>query len=608
MPYEITRTELVWPGKYDENGTRREPDRVSLPFQVIERVNESRATREAKRDRGLTLFDFWEGETAETFEDGCRNMLIWGENKLVMSSLLHQFAGKIDLIYIDPPFATGADFSMSVPVGDGDEKIFKEQSVIEEKAYRDTWGAGPSSYLAMLADRLRLMRELLSDEGTIFLHLDPGMAARGRLLLDEVFGDGSLINEIIWCYRGGGVPRNAFSRKHDVILWHGRGERHHFEPQYVPYSDASQALVRGRGGTAIDNRPRELERGAHMPDWWTDINSLQTWSPERTGFKTQKPLALLERLITAATSQGALVADFFVGSGTTLVAAEKLGRRWIGVDLGRFAINTTRKRLLDLSGCKPFEVLNLGKYERRYWQVATFGEDLDEDGVITLYEYIAFILKLYGADPARGMQWLHGKKGRAFVHVGAVDSPVTIAEIFACIEECTALKAKELHVLGWEWEMGLHGLMETEAKARGIQLVLRQIPREVMEKEAAAKGDVQFFELAYLDVEVKPTLSKREVVAQLRNFVIPNPELIPDEVRQKIRKWSDYVDYWAIDWDFANDTFQQGWVTYRTQKDRTLTLQSEPHAYDQAGEHSVMVKVIDIFGNDTSTILKVRVD
>jgi adenine-specific DNA-methyltransferase len=607
MRFDVTRAELVWPGKYDDEGRRREVDRVSLPFQVIERVNESRATQEAEKSRNPTLFDVWQGDSAETFEDGWRNKLIWGDNKLVMSSLLDQFAGKVDLIYIDPPFATGADFSLSVPVGDGDAELFKEQSVIEEKAYRDTWGAGQASYLTMLNDRLLLMRELLSEEGTIFLHLDPGMAARGRLLLDEVLGGDSQINEIVWCYRGGGVPRNAFSRKHDVILWHGRSDKHHFEAQHVPYSQASQALVRGRGGTAIDDRPRDLERGAHMPDWWTDINSLQTWSPERTGYDTQKPEPLLERIITAASKPGALVADFFGGSGTTVAAAEKLGRRWIVADLGRYAVHTTRKRLLGIPGCKPFEVLNLGKYERRYWAVATFGEDLDNDGLISLYEYVAFILKLYGATPAAGMQHLHGKVGAAFVHVGAVDSPVTIDESRACVDECVALKAKELHILGWEWEMGLHDPISRDAKRRGVNLVLRQIPREVMEQQAGARGDVEFFELAYLDVEIAPTPKKLEIVAKLNKFVLPNPELVPDAVRSKIKKWSDYVDYWAVDWNFSDDTFMQAWVTYRTRRNRALDLESDFHSYDAAGTYNVMVKVIDIFGNDTSKIIPIKV-
>ena len=599
MPYEITRTELVWPGKYDADGKRREPARVSLPFQVIERVNESRATREAKRQRGLTLFDFWEGDTADTFEDGWRNKLIWGENKLVMSSLLDQFAGKIDLIYIDPPFATGADFSFSALVGDGSDVLVKEQSLIEEAAYWDTWGGGAASYVAMIADRLRVLKDLLTATGSLLVHCDFRVMHFVGLVLDEMLGSGDrgasedrpgFRNEIAWMYGLGGSSPKCYPKKHDTLLWYTKSAQWYFDPPMVP---------------ATSQRMKGLDK--KCPDTW-DIPAINNMADERTGYPTQKPEALLERVISAHSRRGDLVADFFCGSGTTQVVAERLGRRWIGCDLSRYAIHVTRKRLLDVPDCNPFEVLNLGKYERTYWQVATFGEDLDEDGLISLYEYIAFILKLYGAAPTAGMQWLHGKKGRAFVHVGAVDSPVTITEIAACIEECVALKARELHILGWEWEMGLHDPMEDEAKARGVQLVLRQIPREVMEERAAAKGDVQFFELAYLDVAVEPTRRKYEVVARLKNFVIPNSELVPDEVREKIRKWSDYVDYWAVDWDFSDDTFHQGWVTYRTRKDRRLALLSEPHAYDEPGDYLVMVKVIDIFGNDTSTILNARVN
>ena len=143
---DITRTELVWPGKYNEDGTLKEVPRVSLPFQVIETVNESRATREANKG-GVqsTLFDVYEGDEGDTFEAGWRNKLIWGDNLLVMSSLLEKFAGKVDLIYIDPPFATGADFSFTAPIGEAGDEVFKEQSAIEEKAYRDTWGGGLDS-------------------------------------------------------------------------------------------------------------------------------------------------------------------------------------------------------------------------------------------------------------------------------------------------------------------------------------------------------------------------------------------------------------------------------------------------------------------------------
>ena len=217
----------------------------------------------------------------------------------------------------------------------------------------------------------------------------------------------------------------------------------------------------------------------------------------------------------------------------------------------------------------------------------------------TLYDYLAFILKLYGARPLAGVTHLHGKKGGAMVHIGAVDAPVTIGEIDAAVDECVALKQRKLHVLGWEWEMGLYNLMVDAAKAKGVKLLLLQIPREVMEQQATDRGDVRFLELAYLEAAVEK-LKKGGVRAKLKDFVIPNAELIPDDVRGKIRKWSDYIDYWAVDWDFRNDTFMQGWVAYRTRKDRTLPLVSDPHVYEQPGRRRVLIKVIDIFGNDTS--------
>ena len=170
---EITKTELVWPGKYNEDGSLKEVPRVNLPFQVIETINESRASREAKKvGQQMSLFDFWEAKEGETFEEGWRNKLIWGDNLLVMGSLLEKFAGKIDLIYIDPPFATGADFSFISQVGEGDLKVTKDQSIIEEKAYRDTWGRGHNTYLTMLYDRFIIMKDLLNETGCIYIHLD----------------------------------------------------------------------------------------------------------------------------------------------------------------------------------------------------------------------------------------------------------------------------------------------------------------------------------------------------------------------------------------------------------------------------------------------------
>jgi adenine-specific DNA-methyltransferase len=324
------------------------------------------------------------------------------------------------------------------------------------------------------------------------------------------------------------------------------------------------------------------------------------------GYDTQKPEALISRILSASSNEGDLICDFFCGSGTTLAVAEKLGRRWIGCDLGRWAIHTTRKRLLGIENCKPFEILNLGKYERQYWQGVTLGDGQTQEQLF--YEYLAFVLKLYKAQPISGLAHLHGKKGRAMIHIGAIDSPVTIDEVALAIEECVKTKQPELHVLGWEWEMGLAGPnndvkkgspMHEVAKQKGIKLLLLQIPREVMEQQAVDKGDITFFELAYLKVEIAHP-KKLHAVVKLKDFVIPNTELIPEEVRDKVKKWSDYIDYWAVDWDFQNDTFMQGWVTYRTRKDRSLALESDAHKYDKPGTYRILVKVVDIFGNDTS--------
>ena len=204
------------------------------------------------------------------------------------------------------------------------------------------------------------------------------------------------------------------------------------------------------------------------------------------------------------------------------------------------------------------------------------------------------------------MDYLHGKKGRAMIHIGAVDAPVTINEIDVALDECVKVKQPELHILGWEWEMGIYDLMVDTAKKKGVKLMLLQIPREVMEQQAVDKGDVHFFELAHLEAEIK-LAKKLEAKVTLKDFVIPNTELIPEEVRDKVKKWSDYIDYWAVDWDFQNDTFMQGWVAYRTRKERKLTLASDTNAYKKAGKYRILVKVIDIFGNDTSQAFDVEV-
>ncbi|MEA1963988.1 MAG: DNA methyltransferase, partial [Candidatus Aerophobetes bacterium] len=573
---------------------------------------------------------FYETEEGNTFEEGWKNKLIWGDNKLVISSLLENFAGKINLIYIDPPFATGAEFKFRVQVGDENEQITKEHSILEEKAYRDTWGSGWDSYLRMMYERLCLMKELLADNGSIYVHLDWHVGHYVKAMMDEIFGMENFRNEIVWCYKTGGVSQGDFAVKHDVVLKYSKTDRvvHNHVPQKSYNRTLPEPHTRSGKELGVERDGMGKYRMVIRRDWWDDIGTLFRNDIERVDFLTQKPEALLKVIILASSNPGDLVADFFCGSGTTLAVAEKLGRRWIGCDLSRYAIHITRKRLLEIENSKdlsnekakkydkkaqPFEILNLGKYERQIWQGVTFN---NKDKKTLLYEYLAFILKLYGAEPISGFTYIHGRKGKALVHIGAVDTPVTIQEIISAMRECKTTGQKELHILGWEWEMGLNDAIQDIAKNEKIKLYLRIIPNDVMDSQAVEKGDVCFFELAYFKAAIngiepqndKPiVIDNRVVKVELKNFVIPHTDLIPDDVEEKITKWTDWIDYWAIDFNFQNDAFNIQWTSYRIKKNRKLVLQSIPYTYKKAGKYKIFVKIIDIFGIDTSQIFEAEV-
>ena len=612
---EIKKTELVWKGKYDDEGKLIPVEKPGpYPFQIIEVVNQPRSGNEELKPQ-QNLFDTYKGDEGDTFETGWLNKLIWGDNKFVMSSLLEKFAGKIDLIYIDPPFATGADFRMNIEIGEKGEEVYKEHSIIEEKAYRDTWGNGLNSFLTMVFDRLALMKELLSSNGSIIVHIDGRVNSYVRLIMDELYGANSLRNQIIWCYGGGGAPKNYYPQKSDTLLWYSKSDNWTFNKQFRPYTEGTLE----RGLTEVKGPKYELnEEGAGLDDWWQGKEVQKILSPtayENIKYPTQKPEGLLKRIIFGHSNEYDLVADFFCGSGTTCAVAEKLNRRWIGVDLGRYAIHTTRKRLLEIANSKdlndnskkygkparPFEILNLGKYERQFWQVKAFNR---KDEKQALYEYLAFILKLYGAEPIAGSSHIHGKKGNALIYVGAVDSPVTIQEVNDAMRDCKEMEQKELHVLGWEWEMGLNDAIEKIAKQEGIKLKPRCIPMDILDPEAVRKGDIRFFELAYFKVELET--NKKEVKIKLDDFVIPHTDLIPQEIKDSIKKWKDWIDYWAVDFDFKNDTFNNTWTSYRTRQDRRLNF-TVKHTYEKPGNYNILIKIIDIFGIDTSQLYEVKI-
>ena len=426
----------------------------------------------------------------------------------------------------------------------------------------------------------------------------------------------NFINEIVWHYFA--FKRKTaknFPRKHDTILMYGKTREHTWNVQYKPHKpeyvarfkkDKDGRLYRddvnptGGGSRVIylDDTPGDI-----VDSVWDDIPPVNPVAKERYNYATQKPEGLLERLINSTTEKGDLVADFFCGSGTTAATAEKLKRNWIQCDMSRWAVQITRKRILDINNCRPFEVLNLGKYERQYWQGITFSKKSSSNQT-PLHEYVKFILDLYKAEPITGMVHIHGQRGGRMVHVGAIDAPVTLSEMRDAIAECSKIKQTKLDILGWEWEMGLHDVEEAEARKNGINLRLVHIPREAMDSRAVEAGDIHFYELAYLEVESE--IKERSVRIKLKNFVIPSPELIPDEIRSKIKKWSDYIDYWAIDYEFKDDVFHNQWQDYRTRIKRDLELKSDWHDYETPGERRILVKVFDIFGNDTTHMLELK--
>jgi len=636
--------ELIWEGKYVD-GKRQNPIRVALPFQTVETVNESAADRQ----RNLELFS--SGRQTEW-----RNRLIWGDNRYVLPSLLPEFAGKVSLIYIDPPFTTGQDFSFNATIpnfpadDDDDPTVFtKQPSIIEQKAYRDTWGAGDDSYLQVMYERLTLMRELLNENGTIYVHCDWRKNSPLRLVLDEVFGSKNFMNEVIWkrdsAAKGAKKTSRQWSREGDNILVYRKEEGAFFTQVYITeltdtqlreymyedpdgrkfkkvtlgdYSQESIEKFRKQNLIYKTSSGREYkkyyldEARFAIGSIWTDIVNLSKGEHEQVGYLTQKPEELLDRIIRASSQEGDLILDCFAGSGTTAVAAEKAKRRWIACDLSRFAIHTTRKRLLSVPGVNPFAVQNLGKYERQAWQVAEFqsgGTDALEQQRLRDSAYRQFILDLYHATAIGGYQWLHGLKSGRMVHVGAVDAPVTLSDVKAIAREvwkaANAGGAKKVAVdtLGWEFAFELNETARQVAAESRVDVTFKKIPREVLEKRAVEQGDIKFFELGALSVETK--VSKREVTIKLTDFVIPIDD-VPEDVRKEIKHWSQMIDYWAVDWNFKDDTFHNQWQSYRTRKQPKLEL-SKKYEYPEQGKYKMVVKVIDILGNDTTRTMDVEV-
>jgi adenine-specific DNA-methyltransferase len=727
--------ELVW------NGKSREVCTAILPFQTLEHIDEPRKEKADEDELGLSM-------------GGCQvkgwtNKLVWGDNKLILSSLKSgalrrqiEDAGGLKLIYIDPPFDVGADFSMDIEIGG--ETFHKEPNLLEQIAYRDTWGRGADSFIAMIYERLILMRDLMHPEGSIYVHCDWRVTALLRVVIDEVFGSNNLVNELIWRRANNKVSTRKASVIHDTIYWHSKTDRYVFNPQFhefrdeylkekYPYEEGGrryqlQAMYgKGQGEPASfgdrvitppsglhfrwnqqridqamkdgiivfprggEGMPRfkdflDTKNGISLQTIWNDIPDVNSQADERLGYPTQKPESLLERIIKASSNEGDLVADFFCGSGTTAAVSEKLGRKWIATDLGKFGIHTTRKRLIQVqrelkAGGQPFrafEVLNLGRYERQaYLNISgrLTGKKKAEALAKKEQEFRELILRAYKAQPLDNEAFFHGKNAGRLVVVGPINLPVGRLFVEEVITECRKRNASRVDVLAFEFEMGLFPAVLDEAKKKGIDIAPKTIPPEVFDRRAVEKGQVRFADVAYVEASPRyDAKNKLSLAIELTDFSVYYSQGLADAIAAELKegksevvceqgklvkyskdkqgiitsdvltkKWTDWVDYWAVDFKYESRKeiikvaknfgvegalpgmvdsselidfeerwtgayiFENEWQSFRTRKDRELELTTASHTYEKPGRYTIAVKVIDIFGNDTMTLIPITV-
>lgn len=583
------------------------------------------------------------------------NRLIYGDNLLAMAALLAgdehtpSLRGKVDLIYIDPPFDSKADYRTKVNLPG--VELEQKPTVIEQFAYSDTWSDGTASYLAMITPRLVLMRELLADTGSIYVHLDWHVGHYVKLVMDEVFGKKSFVNEIVWCYSIGGKGEGRFARKHDTIQLYAKSEAPIFngkDPLVVKDRKPNSHM---RLKTDVDGREYQektdrksgkvyryyVDEGKIPEDYWTDIEQLNREDSERVGYDTQKPEALLRRIIAASSNTGSIVCDFFGGSGTTAAVAEGLGRYWVTSDLGKPSCMVMRKRLIDQEA-KPFLYQAIGDYQVEAAKVA-LGRDF------RIGDLSAIVLSLYGAlplppdvNPQRNLGQiagveLGGKRGSKTLVLA--DSPNKLTGA-ATLKKAIAQRDNLLGgwdrvvVLGWNFEPSIG---ETITALNDARLEVLVIPPDLMDRLKKKggidklRGQVRFSSLQYLTLHpvergaLTPALSQGEreqaretLTVRLKNYVLLSPEAInlDDANRAKLQAVANaeplaLIEYWAVDPDYDGQVFRSVWQDYRgnTANDAdalrvvtqaSLTLPLKP------GPRRVCVRVVDVFGFEAEVV------
>ena len=592
------------------------------------------------------------------------NRLIYGDNLLAMQALLAGDAstglpslrGKVDLIYIDPPFDSKADYRTKINLPGTD--ILQNPTVLEQFAYADTWEQGTISYLRMLYSRLLLMKEILNNEGSIYVHIDWHIGSYVKIIMDDIFGKDNFRNEILWkrgTVKGGKAIGNQYARNHDTILFYTKGEQCEYNTQYIPYTEEyiRQRYTKddndGRGpytdqaiGTRSKESLEELERdnrifvtsqgkkrvkyylsetkGIALDDVWTNIPEVNSMGSENVGYATQKPEALLERIIKASSNEGDLVCDFFGGSGTTAAVAERLGRRWITCDIGKPASLVMRKRFIDQE-VKPFLYQSIGDYQKEAFRN---NKKLKHVGDLS-----QVVLGLYGALPFSPEQcndrnFGYIKGGRTLVMVDSPNRLTTAATVKRAVEAKASLLGggwEKVVVLGWNFAFDISQAI-SQYKDSNVEVLV--IPPDLLDK-LAKKGfkkliddrSVRFSSLQYL--VVKPVTITRhpegdEIDVELDNYVLLSPDNIPldDKDKEKLqdvmqRDPLSLIEYWSIDPDYDGVTFRSTWQDYRENTDNDSDplhcIYKTRLKVEHKPQRKVCVKAVDVFGFESQVVM-----
>ncbi len=573
----------------------------------------------AKDTQGL-----FQGKMPEINEDGWLNRLIYGDNLLAMQALLagdeesglESMRGKIDLIYIDPPFDSKADYRTKVTLPGVD--LQQKPTVIEQFAYADTWKDGTVSYLKMLYPRLALMRELLSDKGSIYVHIDWHVGHYVKILLDDIFGKDNFRNEIIWGYQWGGVGKREFAKKHDDIYFYSKSENWIFNEKDLrePYLTRDTRWHNNEGG--------KLLRDLWMDIPWDDIPVINTMSTERTGYFTQKPIKLVERIVKASSNEKSIIADFFAGSGTVGTVAEKFGRKWIMSDLGKPATLVTRKRLID-HNAKPFLYQSIGDYQKEAFTTSKLYRRVGDLAHI--------VMQLYGAIPfadaeqhQRNLGFIKESKTLVFVN-----SPNTMTGL-STLKRAQELRNsfmggwKKVVVLGWNFSYDITEAIQT---LQDDNLEVLVIPPDLLDKlktkssykKLVDGGKIRFSSLQYLSLkdikkENANNESEEKIIITLDNYILLSPDNIPldDKDKEKLSALIAQdplalIEYWSVDPDYDGDVFRSRWQDYRgnteNDNDPLHVIREAQIIMPKKQERTICVKAVDVFGFESIVIQKI---